>query len=153
MNNYKFEVDHWWYTWTIGMATDKFLGLRRILSWISPNLREKYYVRLLPKNFLPQRSWSPFCVFLQGWAPYVQIKQRWTPFSPRFSRIFFDKSKLLGVRLHPRLLLTWATLSITGLRQILAWVCTAGRWLVILKVEPNSSSENSETCKFSILGV
>jgi len=44
--------------------------------------------------------------FCKRWAPFFEIKQRWALFFldfRDFARIF-DKSKLLGMRLHPHLL-------------------------------------------------
>jgi len=59
-----------------------------------PKLARKVVVRLLPTNFLPQRSGRPVLVWPQGpsfvffcrrWAPTFEVKQRWTPFLHRCS--------------------------------------------------------------------
>ena len=92
-----------------------------------PKLAWKVSGNFLCEYFLPHKSWKPiFEKMSKNWAPFFQIKQRWapflTPFSEfaqvswilrtfslillRFSRIFY-KSKLLRMRLHPRLLHHW----------------------------------------------
>jgi len=79
-------------------------------------------VRLLPTNFILQRSWRPFlvwsprkglCVFFcKHWARFFEIKQRWSPFLPGFRRICpdfqgfyqdFQQIKTFGVELAPQL--------------------------------------------------
>ena len=81
-----------------------------------PKLALKVYVRLLPTNFLPQRSWGRFLVrsrkkgssfiLCKRWAPFFEVKQSWAPFLPRYLGIssdfaqIFDKSKLLRVSLY-----------------------------------------------------
>jgi len=47
---------------------------------ISPNLPEKFFVRLLPTNFLPQRSWRPFLVRPPKKGFHVFFCKRWSPF-------------------------------------------------------------------------
>jgi len=44
----------------LGVEAGKFWGLQRIFARISPNLPVKFFVRLLPTNFRPQRSWRHF---------------------------------------------------------------------------------------------
>jgi len=83
-----------------------------------PKLAQKVVVRLLPTNFLPQRSWTEDLFWCDLWKrlPLVFCK-RWAPLSwsettlgAIFAQIFiyfartFDKSKLLRAILHPRLL-------------------------------------------------
>ena len=81
-----------------------------------PKHARKVFVRVLLTNFIPQRSWKPFLLwppkkdlrvfFCKLWVPFLEMKQRWVPFFQDFAQIFrylsriFDKSKLLGVRLH-----------------------------------------------------
>ena len=97
-------------------------------------LARKGLVWLWPTNFLPQRSWRrflgmtskkrPSCVFLQTLgaifstanvgrhnqtalgAVFAWIVRDFAQIFRDFARIF-DKSKLLGVCLHPRLLHHW----------------------------------------------
>ena len=62
-------------------------------------------MRLLPKNFLPQRLLRPFlfwpqkkvliCFFWKYRAPFFEVKQRWVPFLPRFSAIVPRYLKIL----------------------------------------------------------
>jgi len=79
---------------TIGVGADKFLGVLRIFSRISPKLPKNF----LCEHFFPQRSWRPsfgmtsrkkVCMwFCKRWTPLFQIKQRWGLFWPvRFSQI------------------------------------------------------------------
>jgi len=71
-------------------------------------LPEKFFVQLLPTNFLPPRSRRPLFgviskkglhVFLcKLWATLFEVKQRRAPFLPGFSWLFakiFSKSKHL----------------------------------------------------------
>ena len=46
----------------ISSGAGKFLGLRRIFARISPDFPEKFFVKLLQTNSLPQRSVRPFLV-------------------------------------------------------------------------------------------
>jgi len=80
----------------IGVGVGKFMGVKRIFARIFPNLPEKYFVRLLPANFLPQRWWRPYfgvppktglVFFCKRWAPFFPGFSR---ILPRFSRIFFE---------------------------------------------------------------
>jgi len=47
---------------SVGVGAGKFLGVRRIFARIFSNLPETFYVRLLPRKLLPQRSRRPFLV-------------------------------------------------------------------------------------------
>jgi len=82
----------------LGVEAGKFWGLQRIFARISPNLPVKFFVRLLPTNFRPQRSWRHFfdvtsencpqMFFCKDWGPVFEVKQSWAPFLPGCSQIF-----------------------------------------------------------------
>ena len=70
-----------------------------------PKLARTVVVRLLPKNFLPQRllryflEWTPKnglnLFFCKLWAPFFEVKQRWSPFLSGLSGILPRYSGIL----------------------------------------------------------
>jgi len=105
----------------------KILGVRRIFARISPNLPEKNLGYFLCEHFLSSRPYFGMiskkrssCDSAKVGRHFFQIKPGLAPFLPRFSGILqtfvqismdfarnltnLTKSKLLGVRLNPRLL-------------------------------------------------
>ena len=62
-----------------------------------PKLAQKFFVRLLLTNFLPETTSRPvfdvtpkkvlIVFFCKRWAPFFEVKQRWGPFLPGFSGI------------------------------------------------------------------
>jgi len=108
----------------IGVGASEFLGVQRIFAQTCPkSCRANFADRFLvwpPKNGL-------HLLFCKRWAPYLKSNnvgrhfcsdfQRFCldiwGFCPVFAQIFryfaqiFNKSKLLGVCLHPRLLHQW----------------------------------------------
>jgi len=66
-----------------------------------PKPARKIFVRLLPTNFLPQRSQKNYfdvtspkksvrVFFCKRWAPFFEIKQHWAQFFPDFQGIHPD---------------------------------------------------------------
>ena len=83
-----------------------------------PLRARKVFVRLFITNFVSHRSWRPFWCNLQTrvFMRFLVLEKRIQTLGAIFARIFrdfartFDKAKLLGVRLHPRLLHHWPEL-------------------------------------------
>jgi len=91
---------------TTGVGASKFLGMQKIFAQIFPNLPKHCRATFVDRIFVRPPKDGLHLFFCKHWAPFLprfeeilrkcsEIYSIW-----KFSRIF-NKSKLLGVCLHP----------------------------------------------------
>ena len=102
-----------------GVVAGKFLGVRRIFAWISPNLHEMFLCdvayKFSPTKIMKTLFWYDLQKRSSLYFSANVGRHFWnqTTLGPIFARVIrdfariFDKTKLLGVRLHPHPLQHW----------------------------------------------